>query len=124
MTSINQSVGIVLDFLFLSTSNTLVVSDVQMCFLIGLLGTGLPDVRSKDVSAGSEDDMSTGMMSLELAASFGINCTLDSLSNNFGAFGNLRFDLVEDAFANLQAVNNLVELTLDGQSSSIVLLTT
>lgn len=124
MTSVNQSVGVVLDFLFLLTGNTLVVSDVQMCFLIGLLGTSLPDMRSKDVSAGGEDDMSSGMMGLELAASLSIDCTLDSLSNNFGAFGNLRFDLVEDAFAYLQAVNNLVELTLDGQSSSIVLLAT
>ena len=124
MTSVNQSVGVVLDFLFLLTGNTLVVSDVQMCFLIGLLGTSLPDMRSKDVSAGGEDDMSSGMMGLELAASLSINCTLDSLSNNFGAFGNLRLDLVEDAFSNLQAVNNLVELTLDGQSSSIVLLAT
>ena len=124
MTSVNQSVGVVLDFLFLLTGNTLVVSDVQMCFLIGLLGTSLPDMRSKDVSAGGEDDMSSGMMGLELAASLSIDCTLDSLSNNFGAFGNLRLDLVEDAFSNLQAVNNLVELTLDGQSSSIVLLTT
>ena len=95
-----------------------------MCFLIGLLGTSLPDMRSKDVSAGGEDDMSSGMMGLELAASLSIDCTLDSLSNNFGAFGNLRLDLVEDAFAYLQAVNNLVELTLDGQSSSIVLLAT
>ena len=124
MASVNQSVGVVLDFLFLLTGNTLVVSDVQMCFLIGLLGTSLPDMRSKDVSAGSKDDMSSGMMGLELSASFSIDCTLDSLSNNFGAFGNLRLDLVEDAFADLQAVNNLVELTLDGQSSSIVLLTT
>lgn len=124
MTSVNQSVGVVLDFLFLFTGNTLVVSDVQMCFLIGLLGTSLPDMRSKDVSAGGEDDMSSGMMGLELSASLSIDCTLDSLSNNFGAFGNLRLDLVEDAFADLQAVNNLVELTLDGQSSSIVLLTT
>jgi len=95
-----------------------------MCLFLGLFGTSLPDVGSKDLATGGKDDMSTSMMSLELSASLTIYLTLDRLANNINTLGDFLIDLVKHALSNLNAINNVVFCTLDCKSSGIVLLTT
>ena len=64
MTIIDQSVGSILDLLFLLASETLIVCDIKMSLLLGLLCTSLPDVGSEDFAARGENEMCSGMMSL------------------------------------------------------------
>ena len=64
VTIIDQSVGSILDFLLLLTSQTLIVCNIKMSFLFGLLCSSLPDMRSKDFAAGSENEMCSSMMCL------------------------------------------------------------
>ena len=64
VTIIDQSVGSILDLLLLLSSQTLIVCDIKMSLLLGLLCTSLPDVRSEDLAARSEDQMCSSMMSL------------------------------------------------------------
>lgn len=64
VTIIDQSVGSILNLLLLLSSQTLVVCDIKMSLLLGLLCTSLPDVRSEDLAARSEDQMCSSMMSL------------------------------------------------------------
>ena len=64
VTIIDQSVGSILDLLLLLSSQTLVVCNVKMSLLLSLLCTSLPDMRSEDLAARSEDKMCSSMMSL------------------------------------------------------------
>jgi hypothetical protein len=64
VTIIDQSVGSILNLLLLLSCQTLVVCNIKMSLLLGFLCTSLPDVRSEDLAARSEDQMCTSMMSL------------------------------------------------------------
>ena len=68
MAGVDETVSVVLDFFLLIFRQTLVMGDVQMGFPIGLLGTSLPDVGSKDLTAGGKNEMGTSVMGLELCA--------------------------------------------------------
>ena len=73
MSLVNQPVSSIFNLILLLPGQTLEVSDVQVRLLLCLLGSRLPDVRSKNLSAGSEDDMSAGVMGLKLHPSRSID---------------------------------------------------
>ena len=97
-----------------------------MGFLLGLFGTSLPDVRSQDLTAGSKDNVCSGVMSLKLRTSRRVYGSIGCLANRFEVGWKLLVNLVEHALSNLNAVNNIVDLvnTLDSHSSCVILLTT
>lgn len=70
---VDDSVGLIFNGALIFLRDTLEMSDVQMGTLDGLLGTILPDVGSKDLSAGGKDDMGASVMSTELASAFHID---------------------------------------------------
>ena len=79
-----------------------------MGLLLGLFGTSLPDMWSKDPTARGEDKMSTSMMSLELCATFWIYLTVDSSADQLYVLRQLLINLVQDALADLDAVDDIV----------------
>lgn len=91
---VNQSVGGILNLLFLLTSQALEVSDVKMSLLFGLLGTSLPDVRSKHLATRCEYQMSSSVMSLQLSASFSIDGAESGLADGVDIIWDLCIDLV------------------------------
>ena len=64
VTIIDQPVSLILYLLLLLASETLIVCDIKVGLLLCLLCTSLPDMRSEDLAARSEDQMCTSMMSL------------------------------------------------------------
>lgn len=77
---VDDSVCLIFDGSFFLLGQALIVSDIQVSDLGGLLGTVLPNVRPQDLSAGSEYDVSTSMVSLELLSSLWIDGHMDLLS--------------------------------------------
>jgi hypothetical protein len=77
---VDDAIGGVLDFHLFIFRESLVVSDVQMGDFLSLLGTILPDMRTEDLTASSEDDVSAGVMSLQLLATALINLNGDFLA--------------------------------------------
>ena len=75
-----DSISCILDISFLFFGQTLIIGDIQMSNLGCLLGTILPNVRSQNLSTGSENNMSSGVMSLELLSSLSVDCDVDLLS--------------------------------------------
>ena len=93
---------------------------------LSLLCTGLPNVRAKDLAACSEDDMSTGMMGLKLEATDRIDSAIRSLTNDVDISCQLLIDFVEDAFADLDAIDDIEDFVdaLNSHGANIVHLTT
>ena len=123
---VNQTVGSVLDLLLLISCQTLEMSDVQMCFLLSLFGTSLPDVRSQDLTAGGKDNMCSSVMSLKLRTSCSVYGSICCLANRIEVGWKLLANLVEHALSDLNTVDNIEDLvnTLDSHSSCVILLTT
>ena len=71
--SVDSSVCIVLDGLFLFLCQRFVVSDVNMCLVLGLLSTSLPNMGSKNLFARCKDNVSARMMCLKLRSTLGID---------------------------------------------------
>ncbi len=99
VSTVNQAVCVVFDLLLLLASQTLEVSDVQVSLLFSFLGTSLPDVRSKHLAAGGEDDMSASVMCLKLVATHSIYGTLHVFANDI--LSDLLINFVEDALTDL-----------------------
>jgi len=103
------------------------MSNIQVSLFGRLLGTILPDVRSKYLSAGSKNDMSTSVMGLELLSSLRVDFNM-----NFLPLVELKIAFqwsvegVKNAFAYFDSVNNFVgsSNSREGQGSIVVLLTT
>lgn len=70
---VDQSVSVVLDCVFFLLSKTLVVGNVEMSLVSGLLSTCLPDMGAEDVSASSENKVSTCVVSLQLTSALAVN---------------------------------------------------
>ena len=78
----NQTVAMILDSNFFFLGQTLVVSNVYVGLLCGLLSTSLPAVGSEHFTARSKDEMSAGMVSLQLHSPLHVDLASDALSNN------------------------------------------
>ena len=122
MTIIDQPVSSILNVLLLLASQTLIVRDIKMSFPLGLLCTGLPDVRSKDLAARGENKMCSSMVSLQLETSFSINGSVNSSSNGLEVVGDLPVKFVKDTFTDLDAIDNVEDLidAIDAKCSNVV----
>jgi len=78
--AIDNSVCCIFDFLFLLFAQTLVVGDIQMSHLGSLLGSMLPDVWSKNLSARGENYMGSCMVSHQLLSSLLVDRHMNTLS--------------------------------------------
>lgn len=77
---VNDSIGLILDISFLLFGQALIVSDIQVSLIYCLLSTILPDMWTKNLSAGSKYDMGTCVMSLKLLSSLSIDCHMNFLT--------------------------------------------
>lgn len=84
MAFVNKSVSMVFDIHFLLFSQSLEVSNVQMSFFGGLLGTSLPNVRSKYLTARGKHQMSTSVMGLKLTSAVHVYFSL--YGDSFNSF--------------------------------------
>ncbi len=120
----DKSVYLILDLLFLFLGEPLVVCDVDVSFLFSLLGSGLPDVRSEDLTAGSEDKMGARVVGHELQSSRLVDTSTHRLPLDFNVGWDFSVQFVHGDFSNFNHINHIEWLfeTLDFDNSSIVLL--
>lgn len=72
-TLVDDPICLVLNCSFFFFSQRLIVSNIQMCDFSCFLGTILPNMWAKNLSARCEHDMSSSMMSLKLLSSIGVD---------------------------------------------------
>jgi len=80
VTVIDDSISFILDGSFFILSDALKVSDIQMSTFDSLLGTILPDMRSKNFTARSKNNVSTSVMSAKLLTTCRINTNMSILA--------------------------------------------
>ena len=124
---VDNSVSLVLDGHFLLLGQTLKVSDVQVSLVNSLLGTVLPDVGTKNLSAGSEDDVRGSVVRLQLLSSVLIDShtnflSLERIKISFKGF----IEVVKYCFSYFLCINDFVRVStaLNFENTSVMLLST
>ena len=122
---VDEAVGSVFYLLLLLAGERLEVSDVQMCLLLCLFGARLPNMGTKNLATGGEDDVSASMVRLQLETALGVDGAVDSLADDVGAVGDLWFHLVKHALAHFEHVGDLEDDidAFDCHRARVVLLT-
>jgi hypothetical protein len=80
VTVIDDSISFILDGSFFILGDALKVSDIQMSTFDSFLCTILPDMRSKNFTARSENNVSTSVMSAKLLTTCRINTNMSILA--------------------------------------------
>lgn len=88
-----------------------------------LFGTGLPNVRSENLTAGRKHNMRTRVVRLQLITTGSIDHSMNLLADKVNTFRHALADLVKDALAHLDHIYdvNFAE-ALNFHDSSVVLL--
>ena len=106
MRRVDQSVCCILNLILLLPCQALKMRDIQMRLLLSLLCASLPDMWTKDLSAGGKNEMRSRVMGLKLPSSCEINRTVDSLSND-AILRQLLVDLVQNTFTDFKHIDDV-----------------
>jgi hypothetical protein len=120
-TFINQTIGLVFDFKFLSFRKTLVMSYIKMSLLHCFFGTGLPNVGTEYFATGSKNNVSARVMSHKLHAAFFVHLTCYFANCNLNIIGDVTVKLVKHTFSDFGHIDNLeITKTFDLYDTCVV----
>jgi len=124
-TLVNDPVCLVLNCSFFFFRERLIVCDIQMCDFSCFLGTILPNMWAKNLSAWCEHDMSSSMMGLELLSSIRVDDNANLLAlEQLNVPLEWSIECMKNNLTNLDSINNIVltSASLDLDDSIVVLL--
>ena len=114
----DDSVCFVLDLHLYLFGDGGVMSDIEMGIVFGLLGSVLPDVRTKDASRSRIDYVGSGVEGSEGVSAFNIDLSLNWLANHGLIY--IMIEVMKEAFADLLHIIHLVVPISKEETSQIM----
>lgn len=94
------------------------MGDIQMCVILSLLSTILPDVRTQDTSSSCVDDMRSSVEGTQGVSALDVDLSLNCLADS-GLF-DLVVEVMQEALAYFLDIVDLVVPVAEEESTQVV----